>query len=94
MNINLTNLMNLINNEEGLAYEKYRDLVNNLVITKDRELDGTETVLNEVKDFDTLYNDYSSQVKKVGVYRSVLARYNTNTISKNGMGARAVQCRP
>ena len=25
MNINLTNLMNLINNEEGLAYEKYRD---------------------------------------------------------------------
>ena len=52
MKINLTNLMNLINNEEGFAYEKYRDLVNNLVITKDRELDGTETVLNEVKDFD------------------------------------------
>ena len=82
MNINLTNLMNLINNEESLAYEKYRDLVNNLVITKDRELDGTETVLNEVKDFDSLYNDYLSQVKKVGVYKSVLARYNTNTISE------------
>ena len=74
--------MNLIYNEEGLAYEKYRDLVNNLVFTKDRELDGTETVLNEVKDFDVLYYDYLSQVKKIGVYRSVLARYNTNTISE------------
>lgn len=85
MKISLANLLLQINQKEKEINEKYSEVLNNSILTKDRELNGTETILNEVKDFDTVLYDYLKSTSDLAKYKSILAISNATTKTESGL---------
>lgn len=85
MKISLANLLLQINQKEKEINEKYSEVLNNSILTKDRELNGTETILNEVKDFDTVLYDYLKSTSDLAKYKNILAISNATTKTESGL---------
>ena len=76
MKVSLANLLLLINQKETEVSENYSNLMKNTIISKDRELDGTETILNEVENFKDLQEKYEKSVIDLEIYKNKLAFAN------------------
>lgn len=84
-NISILNLMSLISQKEN----EVSDIVNRMsyasVVQKHIEIETkSETVLNEVEDFDLLYDDYIVTQNEVSECRGALAETNATTLLSNG----------
>lgn len=85
MKISLANLLLQINQKEKEVNEKYSEVLNNSILTKDRELNGTETILNEVKDFRVVLNDYLNSTADLTRYKNILAIHNSTIKTESGL---------
>lgn len=80
MKINLSELLLLINQESEKRSDIVRDLMNSSVIKKDIEIDGRETILEDVKEFEPLFDQFNSIVRSVADLKSKLAVANATTV--------------
>lgn len=79
MKVSLAELILLINRTESETHEKQNVIYKNITITKDLEIDGTETLLNEVEPFNEIYNAYIDSLNKLEDYKNALTKANCNT---------------
>lgn len=79
--VNLITLMSLINQLEDETENILREIRYNSIIEKDRELDGTETIIKDCEDFSKLYSNYTDKFNKLIDYKNKLNEAN-NTINE------------
>ena len=85
MKVSLSNLLLLINQKEKEVNEQYSDVLKNSMITKDKELDGKETVLNIVEDFSTVIEKYEKSINELNNYKDLLAYTNATQSTESGL---------
>lgn len=85
MKVTLSNLLLIINQKSKEMSSLRYDVMNNSVVTKDRELDGTETILTDVKDFEDVLGVYKSELEALTKYKNILAKMNATVEVKDGM---------
>lgn len=83
--ITLSELILLINQTEKEANYNFYNVLNNSIVIKDRELDGKETILNEIKEFDQEYNLYVDSINKLECYKNKLSKANATSIAYKDM---------
>ncbi|MFX0548164.1 hypothetical protein ACOAKC_02395 [Hathewaya histolytica] len=83
--ITLSELILLINQTNDKVYTSSSEIVKNSIIIKHRELDGKETILNNVKDFNNKYNLYIECLHKLETYKNKLSKANSQIIATKGM---------
>src|SRR3712207_8698984 len=88
--ITLSELILLINQTEKEANYNFYNVLNNSIVIKDRELDGKETILNEIKEFDQEYNLYVDSINKLECYKK--DRKSTRLNSSHANISYAVFC--
>lgn len=76
MKVSLAELILLISRTSNEVYEKKNAIFKNTVITSDVELTGVETILNNVENFNELYNEYINSLEKLEKYKNTLALAN------------------
>lgn len=85
MKVTLSNLLLIINQKSKEMSALRYDVMNNCTITKDRELDGTEQVLVDVKDFEEVLSKYKSELNTLTKYKNILAKMNATVKVKEDM---------
>ena len=85
MKVTLSNLLLIINQKSKEMSSLRYDVMNNSVVTKDRELDGTETILTDVKDFEEVLGIYKTELEALTKYKNILAKMNATVEVKDGM---------
>ena len=85
MKVSLANLLLLINQKEKEVSELHNEVIRNSMVIKDREIDGRETVLNEVQNFDSLIKDYFAVCDELTKYKNLLAKNNASVILESGI---------
>lgn len=85
MKVTLSNLLLIINQKSKEMSSLRYDVMNNSVVTKDRELDGTETILTDVKDFEEVLGVYKTELEALTKYKNILAKMNATVEVKDGM---------
>ena len=85
MKITLSNLLLLINQKADNMSVLYSDVLKNSTIIKDRELNGTETPLGDVKDFDEVLKEYKTASDELVLYKNTLAKMNATIEVENGL---------
>lgn len=85
MKVTLSNLLLIINQKSKEMSSLRYDVMNNSVVTKDRELDGTETILTDVKDFEEVLGVYKTELESLTRYKNILAKMNATVEVKDGM---------
>lgn len=77
--ISLISLFTLIKQEEEKLSEIKDKIFKNALVTKDRELDGRETLLSEVEVIEELFISYNLLSNKIVNHKNKLNYYNTTT---------------
>ena len=85
MKVTLSNLLLIINQKSKEMSTLRYDVMINCTITKDRELDGTEQVLVDVKDFEEVLSKYKSELNTLTKYKNILAKMNATVKVKENM---------
>lgn len=85
MKVSLANLLLLINQKEKEVSELHNEVIRNSMVIKDREIDGRETVLNEVQNFNSLIKDYFAVCDELTKYKNLLAKNNASVILESGI---------
>lgn len=84
MKVSLANLLLLINQKEKEVSELYSEVLKNTIVVKDRELDGRETILNEVEDFGVVIDKYEAACDELVKYKNILATNNATVKTESG----------
>lgn len=80
MRISLSELILLINEKKNELIDAFKEVDKASIIMKDKNLDGSEIVLSEVKDFKKAFDNYEKVVNEFVEYKNALA--NVNSITK------------
>lgn len=79
MKISLAELILLINRTESEITEKSSIIYKNIIITKDVEIDGKETILNDTLPFNDIYNSYIDSLTRLENLKNILTKTNCST---------------
>ena len=85
MKVSISELLLMISQKTKEIRENYFDVINSIYIIKDRELNGTETILNEVSDFDVVIDKYETAIDDLNIYKDALNIANSTIKTKSGM---------
>lgn len=87
MKVSISELLLMISQKTKEMSECYFDVINSIYTMKDRELDGTEIILNEVSDsdFEFIINKYERLASDLVKYKNVLNQSNSSIKTQSGM---------
>lgn len=85
MEVSIAELLLMISKKTKEIKEIYFDVINSIYIIKDRELNGTETILNEVSDFDVVIDKYEEAIDDLERYKNALNIANSTIKTQSGM---------
>lgn len=85
MKVSLANLLLLINQKDKEVSELHSEVLRNSIVVKDREIDGRETILNEVQDFNVVTEQYFRACDELTRYKNLLAINNATVKLDSGM---------
>lgn len=85
MKVSIAELLLLVNQKTKEISENYYDVVGSIYVMKDRELDGKETILNEVQDFNTVMDKYEKSINELTTYKNALNNANATVRTASGM---------
>lgn len=85
MEVSIAELLLMISQKTKEMKEIYFDVINSIYIMKDRELDGSETILNEVSDFNVVIDKYEAIINDINRYKNILNIANSTIKTQSGM---------
>lgn len=85
MEVSLANLLLLINQKSTEVSEWHSEVLKNTILIKDREIDGRETILNKVEDFDFIYSKYKDVCNELSKYKNLLTIKNSTVKIQSGI---------